>query len=209
MSLPRTTGQLYTLSAPSGAGKTSLVKALLQQLEGVVVSTSHTTRAPRPAEIDGRDYHFIDPTTFLTMVEQRQFLEHAQVFDHFYGTARSTVDGLLQQSLDVILEIDWQGAQQVRQQLPDTIAIFILPPNRTALEQRLCSRAQDSAEVIARRMAGALSECSHYTESDYLIINDHFDRALAELTAILTTQRQRTHRQQQRYAALLQNLLAP
>ncbi|QEP43685.1 guanylate kinase [Ectothiorhodospiraceae bacterium BW-2] len=202
-----TTGQLYTVSAPSGAGKTSLLKALRQQDSYAKLSISHTTRLPRPGESDGIDYHFIDHTTFESMVAQGQFLEHAKVFDNYYGTAVESVNRLRAQQADVILEIDWQGARQIKQQLPETLAIFILPPGRDALEQRLRQRGQDSEAIIERRMAEALSESSHYHEGDYLIINDNFDTALTQLQAIFTANRLRTPSQQQRQQSLLRQLL--
>jgi guanylate kinase len=201
-------GTLYIISAPSGAGKTSLVKALLQQTAALTVSVSHTTRAPRPGEVAGQDYHFTDPDTFRGMIEGQAFLEHAQVFDNFYGTARASVLELLAQGLDVILEIDWQGAQQVRQKMPAAVSIFILPPSRAALEQRLRGRNTDSEEVIARRMRDAISEMSHYREFDYLVFNDDFDTALGELRAVILARRQQAARQIARHQPLLDALLA-
>jgi guanylate kinase len=201
-------GTLYIISAPSGAGKTSLVKALLEQTGGITVSVSHTTRAARPGEVDGKDYHFTGIDTFRTMIEQQAFLEHAQVFDNFYGTSRASVLELMDRGLDVILEIDWQGAQQVRQQIPGAVSIFILPPSREALEQRLRGRNTDSEEVIARRMRDAISEMSHYREFDYLVFNDDFATALAELCAIILARRQRAELQIARQQSLLDALLA-
>lgn len=201
-------GTLYIISAPSGAGKTSLVKALLQQTTALTVSVSHTTRAPRPGEVDGQDYHFTDPDTFRGMIAEQAFLEHAQVFDNFYGTARASVLELLAQGLDVILEIDWQGAQQVRQKMPEAVGIFILPPSREELEKRLRGRNTDSEEVIARRMRDAISEMSHYREFDYLVFNDDFDTALGELRAIILARRQQAPRQIVRHQPLLDALLA-
>ncbi|MCW8917285.1 MAG: guanylate kinase [Gammaproteobacteria bacterium] len=201
-------GTLYIISAPSGAGKTSLVKALLQQTTALTVSVSHTTRAPRPGEVNGQDYHFTDPDTFRGMIADNAFLEHAQVFDNFYGTARASVLELLAQGLDVILEIDWQGAQQVRQKMPEAVSIFILPPSREELEKRLCGRGTDSDEVIARRMRDAISEMSHYREFDYLVFNDDFDTALGELRAIILARRQQAPRQIARHRPLLDALLA-
>lgn len=201
-------GTLYIFAAPSGAGKTSLVKALLETTEKIEVSVSHTTRAPRPGEIDGVNYHFVDQASFQTMVAQGDFLEHAQVFDNFYGTARVNIEQRLTAGMDVILEIDWQGARQVRAQFPDSIGVFILPPSRQSLEERLRGRGQDAQEVIARRMRDAVSEMSHYAEFDYLVINDDFDTALGELAAIVTARRLRTESQAVRHAPLLQMLLA-
>lgn len=201
-------GNLYVISAPSGAGKTSLVKALLDSTEGITVAVSHTTRAMRPGEVDGQDYNFIDIPTFEEMVRQDAFLEHARVFDNYYGTARSSAVGLLQEGMDVILEIDWQGAQQVREAMPECIGIFIIPPSRRALEERLRGRGQDSDEVIARRMRDAQSEASHYNEYHYLIVNDDFATALSELRAVIVAQRQRTDVQLLRQRGLLEELLA-
>ncbi len=201
-------GTLYVISAPSGAGKTSLVKALLDSTPGVDVSVSHTTRAMRPGEVDGKDYHFVDQAQFQAMVAENAFLEHAQVFDNFYGTSRSSTLDHVRRGMDVILEIDWQGAQQVREMIPEAVGIFIMPPSREALEERLRGRGQDGEEIIARRMRDAESEMSHYGEFDYLIINDDFDTALSELRAIFLARRQEIGRQRLRHAALLDKLLA-
>ncbi|MDH5601040.1 MAG: guanylate kinase [Gammaproteobacteria bacterium] len=200
-------GTLYVISAPSGAGKTSLVKALLEQTPGIGVSVSHTTRAKREGEVDGSDYHFIEKETFLSMVEQGAFLEHAQVFDNYYGTAVANIEEKLNHGEDVILEIDWQGAAQVRKQLPYAVKIFILPPSQAALEERLRGRGQDSDEIIARRMRDAQSETSHYSEYDYLVVNDDFDKALIELRSIILARRSRYSAQSQHLSALLKELL--
>jgi len=200
-------GTLYIISAPSGAGKTSLVKALLERLSGVVVSVSHTTRAPRPGEQDGVDYHFIDKDEFERLVERGEFLEHAQVFDNDYGTRRATVLERLEADEDVILEIDWQGARQVSAAFPEAVRIFILPPSREALLERLTTRGEDSDEVIGRRMADAINEMSRYDEYDYLIFNDDFDAALLELEALFRARRLRSDAQQQRYGSQLKGLL--
>ena len=202
------TGTLYIVAAPSGAGKTSLVKSLVETTPGVVVSISHTTRPPRPGEQDGVHYHFIALPTFEAMIAQGAFLEHAQVFGNRYGTSRAAVLSKLQAGLDVILEIDWQGARQVREQMPNSSSIFILPPSRDALRQRLAGRGQDSAEVIERRMAAALDELSHYVEFDYLVINDQFETALTELSAIIIAQRQRRTAQLERHLELFHILLS-
>lgn len=202
------TATLFIISAPSGAGKTSLVKALLEETRGIRVCISHTTRGQRPGEQDGVHYHFIDKDTFAGMVDSRAFLEHAQVFDNYYGTAKSSVHELLQQGLDVILEIDWQGARQVREAMPGCVGIFILPPSRAELENRLRNRGQDSEDIIARRMRDAQSEASHYNEYEYLVINGDFQVALRDLQAIIAARRLRRETQQQRYAGLLQELLA-
>ncbi len=199
---------LYVFSAPSGAGKTSLVKALLAEMEGIEVSVSHTTRSIRPGEQDGVDYHFISKDEFECMVEAGAFLEHAQVFDNFYGTARSSIETRLAAGADVILEIDWQGARQVRTWKAEAVSVFILPPSRTALEDRLRGRAQDSEDIIARRMRDAVSEMSHYTEFDYLVINDQFRQALQDLQAIVSARRLRQAVQARHHAAMLAALLA-
>ncbi len=201
-------GTLYVFAAPSGAGKTSLVKALVDESEGIEVSVSHTTRAPRQGEVDGVNYHFTDVTAFNAMVNEGAFLEYAQVFDNFYGTARANIEERLAAGVDVILEIDWQGARQVRQQFPDSLGVFILPPSRQALEDRLRGRGQDGEEVIARRMQDAESEMSHYAEFDYLVINDDFDTALEELRAIITSNRLRGTLQASRHGEMLNELLA-
>lgn len=202
------TGTLYIVAAPSGAGKTSLVKSLVETTPGVVASISHTTRPPRPGEQKGVHYHFVSLPTFTTMIARGAFLEHAQVFGNCYGTSHAAVLSKLQNGLDVILEIDWQGARQAREQMPDCVGIFILPPSRDALRQRLAGRGQDSAEVIEQRMAAALDELSHYTEFDYLVINDQFETALTELRAIFIAQRQRRTAQLDRHPELLRALLS-
>lgn len=201
-------GTLYIFAAPSGAGKTSLVKALLDQTDGIEVSVSHTTRTARPGEVDGVNYHFTDVATFNVMVNEGEFLEHAQVFDNFYGTARANIVQRLAAGVDVILEIDWQGARQVRQEFPESLGVFILPPSRQALEDRLRGRGQDGDEVIARRMRDAESEMSHYAEFEYLVINDDFDTALEELKAIITANRLRSSLQASRHGEMLAELLA-
>tara|TARA_R110001592_G_scaffold363402_1_gene688374 strand:- start:82385 stop:83002 length:618 start_codon:yes stop_codon:yes gene_type:complete len=201
-------GTLYTVSAPSGAGKTSLVTALLETVEDIRVSVSHTTRTMRPGETDGINYHFVDETTFVTMLNNNAFLEHARVFNHYYGTAQAWVEELLAQGKDVILEIDWQGAEQVRRLLPDCIGIFVLPPSPQALEERLTGRGQDDSEVINHRLAEAQKEMSHFVDADYLIINDDFDTAVSELQAIILSQRLRIESQQQKNCKLLKDLLS-
>ncbi|MCA0893466.1 guanylate kinase [Microbulbifer agarilyticus] len=201
------TGTLYTVSAPSGAGKTSLVKALIEADTQVTVSVSHTTRPMRPGEIDGINYHFVDHDGFAGMLQESAFLEHAQVFENFYGTSKAWVAETLASGRDVILEIDWQGAQQVRKLMPETVGIFILPPSQQALHERLTGRGQDDQAVIDKRMAQAIDEMSHYVETDYLVINDDFTTALNELRAIMVAERQRLARQQEQHAGLLQSLL--
>ena len=200
-------GTLYVVSAPSGAGKTSLVRALLDSTgDELVLSVSHTTRMPRPGEVDGRDYHFLDAEAFRRMIDDGAFLEHARVFDNYYGTARQGIEAQLTQGRDVILEIDWQGARQVRQALPESVGIFILPPSREALRERLRARGQDDEAVIARRMQDAANEMSHYGEYDYLVINEVFSAARDELAAIIRCRRLRLASQTQRHAALLASL---
>ena len=203
---PTPRGTLFIISAPSGAGKTSLVKAMLDEMPALTVSVSHTTRAMRPGEEDGVHYHFVDAATFDAMVEQDAFLEHARVFDNRYGTAAAAVETELAAGRDLVLEIDWQGAQQVRGRFPGAVGIFILPPSRAALEQRLRGRGQDSDQVIARRMAEAQAESSHYGEYGYLVINDDFAAALAQLRAIVVAEGLRLARQRARHGALLAEL---
>ncbi len=199
-------GTLYIISAPSGAGKTSLIKALLRQVDDLTVSVSHTTRAPRAGEIDGEDYHFIDVNRFQQLQAQNAFLEQAQVFGHFYGTARQSMQTLLNQGMDVILEIDWQGATQVRQQFLQAVSIFIFPPSYAELAQRLSARGQDSPAIIQRRMQDALNEMRHYTPFDYLVVNEVFDTALQQLKAIVHSQRLRMAQQKVRHQALFTDL---
>jgi guanylate kinase len=181
----RMSERLFVISAPSGAGKTSLVKALLQRLPGLRVSTSHTTRPPRPNEQDGREYFFVTPQRFAELVDQGAFLEHAQVFDNHYGTSVGQLREKLAAGHDVILEIDWQGARQVRAALPGCTSIFVLPPSLDALKARLHGRATDSAAVIARRLADAVSDMSHWAEFDYVVVNDDFEAAVQQLVAII------------------------
>ena len=200
-------GTLYIVAAPSGAGKSSLVNALIKRLPFVYLSISHTTRQVRPGETDGDHYHFTTTDEFLDMVGRGEFLEHAQVFDNYYGTSQVYVQRQLDAGHDVILEIDWQGAQQVRKLMPDCKSIFILPPSREALLERLEKRQQDSAEVIERRMRDAVSEMSHYAEFDYLIINDDFYKALDELCTIFTANRVTIDQQKLRYDTLIEQLL--
>ena len=181
-------GHLYVIAAPSGAGKTSLVKALLALEPSLRFSISYTTRKMRPNEVNGRDYHFISHADFERMIDSGEFLEHAQVFDNYYGTSRTQVEQMLAQGTSVILEIDWQGAQQIRSTLPSCRSIFILPPSRAELERRLRGRGTDDATVIERRLRDAVSDMSHWAEFDYVVINDHFETALAELRSIVLNQ---------------------
>lgn len=202
------TGTLYIISAPSGAGKTSLVKQLLATVPDVEVSVSHTTRPVRSGEHDGVDYYFVDLATFQALAQAGVFLESAQVFDYCYGTSRHAVNERLHSGLDVILEIDWQGARQVREHAPDACSIFILPPSRETLRQRLEQRGQDDKTVIDRRMRDAMTEISHYDEFDYIVINDDFERALNALQAIVIAGRQRRDRQLRRHCELIRDLLS-
>ena len=201
-------GTLFIVSAPSGAGKTSLVEALVERSPQVCVSISHTTRAMRPGEQDGVSYHFVTEAAFLEMLSRSAFLEHAQVFENYYGTSQDWVDGQLQQGRDVILEIDWQGAEQIKRQRPESVAVFILPPSREALLQRLTARGQDGKQIIERRMSEAVDELSHYLQSEYIVVNDDFDQALDELQCIVESQRLRTETQVERYQPLLMELLS-
>jgi guanylate kinase len=178
-------GRLYVVSAPSGAGKTSLVKALMEREPRIRFSVSYTTRKPRPKEIPGRDYHFVTAERFAEMAARGEFLEHARVFDNCYGTAVHTVEEALTNGEQLLLEIDWQGARQVRARLPEARSIFILPPSRSALEQRLKDRSTDSDAVIQRRLQDAAQDIAHWTEFDYVAINDRFDQALGDLQAIV------------------------
>ena len=201
-------GYLYTVSAPSGAGKTSLVSALVDSASNACVSVSHTTRPIRPRERDGVNYHFTSHEQFQSMIEQQAFLEHAQVFGNFYGTSKQWVEDTLALGQDVILEIDWQGAQQVARLMASTLSIFILPPSKTALKQRLTHRGQDDENIISERMTQATSEISHYNETDFLIINDDFDTALGDLQAVLRSTRLHQKAQQQKHRVLLGALLS-
>lgn len=200
-------GTLYIISAPSGAGKTSLVKALVDDIDDIRVSVSHTTRPKRPGEVDGVNYNFVEPAVFERMVEEDVFLEHAQVFDNFYGTSRDWVEQQLREGIDVILEIDWQGAQQVRPRMPGCVGVFILPPSRQALMQRLRGRGQDSEAVIRRRFRDAVTDMTHFNEYDYVVINDDFAAALLDLSAIVRARRQRLEVQRARQGALIDALL--
>ncbi|MCH2338784.1 guanylate kinase [Pseudomonas sp. NPDC047963] len=202
------TGTLYIVSAPSGAGKTSLVKALLDAQPQVRVSVSHTTRPMRPGEVDGVNYHFVSREEFLERLEHDEFLEHAEVFGNLYGTSQRWLEQTLSEGFDLILEIDWQGAQQVRRLMPQAKSIFILPPSQEALRQRLTNRGQDSDDVIEKRMREAVSEMTHYVEYDYLVINDDFAHALIDLQAIFRANQLLQTAQQQRFEALLGQLLA-
>ncbi|MGR8921287.1 MAG: guanylate kinase [Gammaproteobacteria bacterium] len=200
-------GHLFVISAPSGCGKTSLVRGLLQSTPALIAAVSHTTRQRRDGEVDGVDYHFVEPARFEAMVARDEFLEHATVFDHSYGTSRASVEGDLAAGTDVLLEIDWQGARSIRQAAPDAVSIFVLPPSIAELERRLTARG-DSAENVARRMQDAVSEMSHYGEYDYLVVNDDFERALGGLAAIIAAARLRRPVQVARHRRLLNDLVA-
>jgi guanylate kinase len=178
-------GRLFVIAAPSGAGKTSLVKALLERRPQLRLSVSHTTRKPRPTEEEGREYFFVAVDKFRELAREKQFLEHAQVFDNHYGTGRAPVETALTSGCSVILEIDWQGARQVRASLPECVTIFILPPSRDALEKRLRDRKTESDAAIARRLADAVGDMSHWSEFDYIVVNDDFERAIVDLTRVV------------------------
>jgi len=200
-------GRLFVIAAPSGAGKTSLVEALLASEPRLRLSVSHTTRKRRPTEKDAREYHFVSVPQFEQLVARAEFLEHARVFDNFYGTGRATVEAVLAAGREVILEIDWQGARQVRQSAPGCTTIFILPPSRAALEQRLRNRQTDSEAVIARRLRDAVGDMSHYREFGYVVVNDDFDTACGQLECILTGKGQALTSDRPQLAPLLADLL--
>ncbi|MGE0031760.1 MAG: guanylate kinase [Steroidobacteraceae bacterium] len=199
-------GKLFVIAAPSGAGKTSLMRALMEKRPSVEFSVSCTTRAPRAHEQDGRDYHFIRRDEFERLVAAGEFIEHADVFGNFYGTRRSVVAAALAEGRDLILEIDWQGARQVREHLPEAVHVFILPPSRAELEARLRKRATDSAEAIARRLAESAIEMSHWREFDYVVVNRDFDQALAELEAIFDGRGEASRPDRPELAALVKEL---
>ncbi|MBV4414336.1 guanylate kinase [Enterobacteriaceae bacterium YMB-R22] len=203
-------GTLYIVSAPSGAGKSSLIQALLktQPLYDTQVSISHTTRPARPGEVHGEHYYFVDKNEFNAMIAREAFLEYAEVFGNFYGTSREAIEQVLATGVDIFLDIDWQGAQQIRQKMPQARSIFILPPSTAELDRRLRGRGQDSEEVIAKRMRQAVAEMSHYAEYDYLIVNDDFDTALSDLKTVIRAERLRMERQKQRHGGLISKLLA-
>ena len=206
-------GNLFILSAPSGAGKSSLINALLKQeaessARPLQVSVSHTTRDARPGENNGEHYHFVNVDEFKEQIEKNAFYEHAEVFGNYYGTSEAAIDVQLAQGIDVFLDIDWQGAQQVRMKKPSVTTIFISPPSKKALESRLRNRGQDSDEIIASRMEKAQAECSHYTEFDFVIVNDDFDQALTELTIIVKNQRLKCKQQKIKHADLFTELLS-
>ncbi|MCK8130496.1 guanylate kinase [Pseudoalteromonas sp. 2CM39R] len=205
--MAQTRGNLFILSAPSGAGKSSLIGALLEKHSDMKVSVSHTTRSPRPGEENGVHYHFVSVDEFKALIEKNDFFEWAQVFDNYYGTSKQAIESQLAAGIDVFLDIDWQGAQQIRKLVDDVETIFILPPSKEELESRLNNRGQDSAEIIAGRMAKAQSETSHYNEYDYVVVNDDFDTALSEIETIVMAKRLSLKSQTVRHQALLENLL--
>jgi guanylate kinase len=205
---------LFVVSAPSGAGKTSLLKQLMSDLSNVQTSISHTTRKRRDAEVDGVDYHFVSVEKFKELVEEEAFYEHAEVFGNYYGTSKASISEQLTKGIDVILEIDWQGARQIRKQISSSLSIFILPPSKQELEKRLTGRGQDDSEIIQGRMNSAIDEMSHYNEYDYLVINDNFALAVDEIKTIIVGERQKSPAEQQKlekqsekHAQLLCNLL--
>ena len=200
-------GHLYVIAAPSGAGKTSLLQALMKRRPAVSFSVSCTTRKPRAGELDGRDYHFIDRPGFEKLIGTDEFIEHANVFGNLYGTRRSVVEAALAEGRDLILEIDWQGAQQVRERLPEAVQVFILPPSRAELETRLRKRASDSDEVIARRLEESVLEMSHWRDFDYVIVNRDFDHALSELEAIFDGRGEASRRDRPELEAIAKELL--
>ena len=200
-------GTLYIVAAPSGAGKTSLVNALLEREPSISLSVSYTSRLPRPGEVDGRHYHFVSREVFERMAAAGQFYEYANVHGDYKGTARTAVEPLLSQGRDVLLEIDWQGARQVRTACPGSVSVFILPPSRAELERRLRSRASDDAAAIARRLADSRVEISHAEDFDFIVVNDQFADALADLRAIVSCQRLRREAQLARHASLVADLL--
>ncbi len=205
--MAQTRGNLFILSAPSGAGKSSLISALLNKHSDMKVSVSHTTRSPRPGEENGVHYHFVSVEEFKALIDKNDFFEWAQVFDNYYGTSKKAIETQLDAGIDVFLDIDWQGAQQIRKLVDDVETIFILPPSKEELESRLNNRGQDSAEVISGRMAKAQSETSHYNEYDYVVVNDDFDTALAEIETIVMAKRLSLKSQTIRHQELLNALL--
>ena len=210
-------GNLFIIAAPSGAGKSSLIGNIVSrsaalaknQPAQIQVSVSHTTRAPRPGENDGEHYHFVDHAQFKAMADAGEFYEFAEVFGHYYGTSKAEISDKLRLGIDVFLDIDWQGARQVKRQQPDAVSIFIMPPSYEALQQRLIKRGQDDDSVITSRMSKAISEMSHYNEFDYLVINDVFDEAVAQVESVLDATRLKTQNQQIRHQSLLERIMMP
>lgn len=202
-----TTGQLYVISAPSGAGKTSLVKALLESTPNLQVSVSHTTRAIRPGETDGVNYHFVDESEFTSIRDAHGFFEWAQVFGNFYGTSRQAIQERLAEGIDIVLEIDWQGARQVKMLVDDAVSIFVLPPSTAALRKRLTDRGQDDDEIIEGRMQAARDELAHYDEADFIVLNDDFEIALKDLQSIIRAQRLSQQVQSRELTSVIADLL--
>jgi len=200
-------GNLFVIAAPSGAGKTTLVRALMTRVPSLRFSISYTTRKPRPNEQHGRDYFFVDHAEFERMVAADEFLEHARVFDNYYGTSKAQVERMLRDGENVLLEIDWQGAQQIRRALPECRSIFVLPPSREALEQRLRGRQTDNDEVIARRLRDSIADMSHWNEFEYVVVNDDFERATAELETIVAARGETLRRDRSELQTLLPRLL--
>jgi len=203
----QTTGQLYVISAPSGAGKTSLVKALLESTPNLQVSVSHTTRAIRPGETDGVNYHFVDESEFTSIRDAHGFFEWAQVFGNFYGTSRHAIQERLAEGIDIVLEIDWQGARQVKMLVDDAVSIFVLPPSTAALRKRLTDRGQDDDEIIEGRMQAARDELAHYDEADFIVLNDDFEIALQDLQSIIRAQRLSQQVQSRELTSVIADLL--
>lgn len=202
------TGNLYIVAAPSGGGKTSLVRKLIETLDGIEVSISHTTRAMRPGEKNGVDYFFVEENEFIDLVNDNAFVEHAKVFNSLYGTSAAQISQRLKSGIDIVLDIDWQGAEQIRRSFPDAVGVFIIPPSLDVLKQRLMSRQQDDHEVIRERMIKAQDELSHYPEFDYLIVNDEFESAALELRSIVIANRLRMERQVNKQSKLLSFLMS-
>jgi len=207
MSAQQFPAQLFIVTAPSGAGKTSIVKEVLSRIDGLTVSISHTTRPMRPGDRDGVDYHFTDRAAFQEMIRAGAFFEHAEVFGNFYGTSQQGVIDSLQRGTDVLLEIDWQGARQVRERLPAACSLFLLPPSLEVLRQRLTARASDDPQVIERRLSEAAADMRHFRDSDYFVVNDDFERAVHEVCCVIESQRLRTSHQQKRRTELLLELI--
>ena len=208
MMMDNYSGNLYIVAAPSGGGKTSLVRHLVTTLDHIEISISHTTREIRPGETNGMDYYFIDEEQFIGMVNESAFIEHARVFNHLYGTSSAQISDRLQQGIDVVLDIDWQGAEQLRRIFPRAVSIFVIPPSLEELKRRLMNRRQDNDEVISDRMIKAQDELSHYPEFDYLIVNDNFEHAAVELRAIVISNRLKMERQVNKQTKLLSFLLS-
>lgn len=201
-------GAIFVVSAPSGAGKTSLVKRIVSDVPDIVVAVSHTTRPKRAGDVDGKDYHFVERAEFERLIGEGAFVEHADVFGNYYGTSHAAIEACQSQGADVILEIDWQGAKQVRSRLPETIAVFVVPPSKEVLLNRLRGRGTDSEEVIARRTGEAVAEMRHLHEADYLLVNDDFEQAFANFVAIITAARLKTSQQMLRHDEMIQELIA-